>query len=199
MNQQTNRMIGPALIGGVFLGITSSLPIINLVNCACCLWVVGGGVLAVYLYTRNYPSRMAPVTYTDGALLGLLTGVFGGLVWTAVDVPLAFLWLQFDATNLAELQEVLQDAGIPSEVRELILTAVQSGGTGLGVILFNIGIHVLLGSIFATLGGILGIALFGDQTRPQVSPEPPAVPPQSGTQLDRPPRPGERPPGGDSE
>lgn len=195
MSQGTSRMIGPALIGGVFLGITSSLPVVNLVNCACCLWVVGGGVLAVYLYTRNYPSGMAPVTYTDGALLGLLTGVFGGLVWTAVDVPLALLWLQFDASDLAELQEILQDAGIPSEIREFILVVVQSGGTGLGVILFNIGIHVLLGSIFATLGGILGVALFGDQARLQVAPAGPTEPPASETQ---PPRPGERPPGGAS-
>jgi len=194
MNQGTSRMIGPALIGGVFLGITSSLPIVNLVNCACCLWVVGGGVLAVYLYTRNYPSAMAPVTYTDGAILGLLTGIFGGLVWTAVDVPLALLWLQFDAADLAKLQEVLQDARIPPEVREFILSVVQSEGTGLGVILFNIGIHVLLGSIFATLGGILGVALFGNQARQQVPPAGPIEPPAVETQPNLPPRPGERPP-----
>lgn len=197
MSQGTSRMIGPALIGGVFLGITSSLPVINLVNCACCLWVVGGGVLAVYLYTRNYPSDMAQITYTDGALLGLLTGVFGGLIWTAVDAPLALLWLQFDASDLVRLQEVLRDAQVPPEVRELIVTAIQNSGTGLGVILFNIGIHVLLGSIFATLGGILGVALFGDQARLQVPPATPATPPESETEPGRLPRPGERPDSGE--
>jgi hypothetical protein len=38
----------PALFGGLFIGVLSALPIINIANC-CCLWVIGGGVLATYL------------------------------------------------------------------------------------------------------------------------------------------------------
>ena len=33
----------PALYGGLFIGVLSALPLINIGNC-CCLWVIGGGV-----------------------------------------------------------------------------------------------------------------------------------------------------------
>ena len=35
----------PALFGGLFIGVLSALPIINLGNCLCCMWVIGGGAL----------------------------------------------------------------------------------------------------------------------------------------------------------
>jgi hypothetical protein len=40
----------PALLGGVFIGVMSALPI---VNCCCCLWMLAGGALAVYLRKQN--------------------------------------------------------------------------------------------------------------------------------------------------
>ena len=33
----------PALLGGIFIGVMSALPIINAGNCCCCLWVLAGG------------------------------------------------------------------------------------------------------------------------------------------------------------
>ena len=57
----------PAFCGGLFIGVLSALPIINIGNC-CCLWVLGGGVLAAYLMQQNHPY---PITAADGALVGL--------------------------------------------------------------------------------------------------------------------------------
>ena len=34
----------PALLGGLFIGVLSSLPYIKGGNVCCCLWVVSGGV-----------------------------------------------------------------------------------------------------------------------------------------------------------
>ncbi len=39
----------PALLGGLFIGMLSALPIVSVGNCCCCLWMIGGGVLAAYL------------------------------------------------------------------------------------------------------------------------------------------------------
>ena len=64
----------PALFGGLFIGVLSALPIINIGNC-CCLWVIGGGVLATYLMQQNHPY---PISAADGALVGLLAGLIGG-------------------------------------------------------------------------------------------------------------------------
>ena len=37
----------PALLGGLFIGVLSSLPVVGAANYCCCLWVVVGGVLTV--------------------------------------------------------------------------------------------------------------------------------------------------------
>ena len=65
----------PALLGGLFIGILSGLPIIGICNC-CCLWIVSGGILAAYLEQQNQP---ASLTLTQGARVGLTInqGLFG--------------------------------------------------------------------------------------------------------------------------
>ena len=49
----------PALLGGVFIGVLSTLPIINIGNLCCCRWVISGGALAAYLLQQNQPE---PIT-----------------------------------------------------------------------------------------------------------------------------------------
>jgi len=45
----------PALYGGLLIGVLSALPFVSAGNCCCCLWVVAGGMLAVYLRQQNSP------------------------------------------------------------------------------------------------------------------------------------------------
>src|SRR5436190_23965148 len=78
----------PALIGGVVMGVLSALPIVSVGNACCCLWVVSGGVVAAYVLQQNQP---APITPADGALVGLLAGVFGAVVVTALSIPINLL------------------------------------------------------------------------------------------------------------
>ena len=54
----------PALLGGLFIGVLSALPVVNIANC-CCLWVICGGVLTVYLQQQNLPT---PVATSDAAV-----------------------------------------------------------------------------------------------------------------------------------
>ena len=67
----------PAFFGGLLIGVLSALPIVSAGNCCCCLWVVAGGMLAVYLRQQNSPFA---VTSAEGALVGLLAGVIGAVV-----------------------------------------------------------------------------------------------------------------------
>ena len=67
----------PALLGGVFIGVLSALPYINAANC-CCLWVIAGGVLVVYLQQQASPT---PVATNDAVIGGLIAGAIGG--WRA--------------------------------------------------------------------------------------------------------------------
>ena len=73
----------PALLGGLFIGVLSALPIIN---CCCCLWISGGGVLAAYLQQQNQP---ASLTMPQGARVGLLAGIVGAFVWLVTNIGAA--------------------------------------------------------------------------------------------------------------
>src|SRR5215510_12341801 len=78
------QKLQPALYGGVFIGVLSALPLIQAGNC-CCLWIIGGGVLATYLLQQNHPY---PVSAADGALTGLLAGITGGVIATLLAIPI---------------------------------------------------------------------------------------------------------------
>ena len=175
MNEQKPPIVIPALIGGVFLGVTSALPLVEFINCACCALVIGGGALASVLYLRDYPSYLPPVSYGDAAVLGLLTGVIGAFVWTMVDVPLEFFKMQIGLgmMDMAEIREALDDPNIPPALADFLESFLSQGGMTLGMIIFSFIVNVIFSVIFATLGAIIGVAIF--QKRPAGS-VPPAAP-----------------------
>jgi uncharacterized protein YqgC (DUF456 family) len=92
----SNRL-QPALFGGLFIGVLSALPIVNVGNCCCCLWVIAGGVLAVYLRQQNMPFQ---VTASEGVLVGLLAGIIGGVVAAIISIPMAAMTASFQAQIL---------------------------------------------------------------------------------------------------
>lgn len=176
MNERPSIVV-PALLGGLFLGITSALPILNFVNCACCALVIGGGILASFLYLRSYPPEYPPATYGDAAVLGALTGVFGGAIWAIVSLPLAFLKIHLGSglQQLEQLRRQLDDPEIPPAVRQFILRMMEGGALTIGAIAFHLALDVIISVIFAIIGALIGLALF--QKRAQVSPPPTYGPP----------------------
>ena len=185
MNQEKPNMIQAALIGGVFLGVASALPILEWVNCACCVLVIGGGVLASYIYLRDYPKDVPAVTYGDGALLGIFTGLVGGLVWTIVEVPLAYLKLRLGLgmDDFAEIEELLNDPSIPPMAQELIKSIVAGGALSIGIIIIVAITHLVVSVIFACIGAIIGVVIFQPKAPVElqtfVNPGSPPPPPQN--------------------
>jgi len=195
-------MLVPAAIGGAFLGVTSAFPLISALNCACCILVIGGGVLASYFYIRSYPRTLPPVTYGDGALLGLLTGAIGAAVWMAVGIPLQLLQARFLGGGMmgrGSLEDVLDDPEMPAGLREVLEQLLEGGGFGVMSILLLVGVALILSLIFAPIGSIIGVALFGQRTKMPPPPLPPGGPvhydtPPSSSSPPVVPGPGEPPP-----
>ncbi len=71
----------PALLGGLFVGVMSALPVVGWANTCCCLWVVSGGALTAYLLQQ---ATAGPIQGADAALQGLLAGALGAIVYLAV-------------------------------------------------------------------------------------------------------------------
>lgn len=152
-----NAMWRPALIGGVLLGILSAIPPLSFLNCACCAWVIGGGMLAANLYVKGSPTV---VTLGSGVGLGLLTGAIGGVVSTVFSIPVQILMNTMFAQYAAQARQMLSELpNMPSVWRDLILS---SSNTGFNIfsVLAGAFVTIIVYSLFAMLGGVLGVAVF---------------------------------------
>jgi hypothetical protein len=154
----------PALLGGVFIGILSSLPVINFLNC-CCLWVIGGGMLVVYLQQQR---KFEPVETGDAVVGGLIAGVLGGLI-----VAVASTLMQSVANPLMneQFRQSLEDPNMPPEVRDMLTNLFTSGN--LAVLTFAL--TVPLYAIFSMLGSLLGLAIFRKKLPPAAPMPPPMI------------------------
>ena len=159
-------MAQAALLGGLFIGILSALPLIKY---CCCIWIIGGGIVAAYVNQQNDPR---PITAGRGALAGLYAGVTGSFVWLVATIGLNAL---FEPLRNQLSQAVLRSTpDMPPEVRAVL------DNIGSSTALWTTTSFILLlfvGSIFSTLGGLLGAVFFRNDVPPALG-GPPPLPPQ---------------------
>lgn len=155
-----DNLLKPALIGGVALGILSALPVIGYCNCVCCAWAMGGGILAAYLYVRESPFL---VTMGRGALTGLAAGAIGAVVCGLFSIPLQFVLTGGGNPEMVveQIQEQLaKNPELPQEVRQNIEAFLQRGDFMTLIAIFSFFANVVFFSIFAMIGGAIGVAVF---------------------------------------
>jgi hypothetical protein len=178
MNGSTDSKLRPALIGGAALGAASAIPPISMLNCACCALVIGGGVLAAYLYLKKQPpAPQAP--YGDGAILGLMAGAIGAVVATILSIPVQLIMATFldPAQQAEQLRQALEQFDMPASVEQFVLS-MASPSLNAVKLLTGLGVNLVVFGIFAMLGGIIGVAIFHKKGKPYVpaSIEPPPPP-----------------------
>lgn len=151
MNDQRPGMFVPALIGGVAAGVLSGIPI---VSCLCCLWIIGGGMLAAYFLTKDSPIVL---TAGDGAIVGIFTGIIAAVVEAFVNIP-------FRAVSERLMQGMIDRFSqyydqMPSGWESWL----QEGNLEHSLVWAVIGLVVsaVIFSALGALGGIIGISLFG--------------------------------------
>ncbi len=155
------RRYQPALLGGLFLGVLSSLPVVGV---CCCLWVIAGGILTAYLQQQN---RVEPVEAGEAAIGGLLAGLVGALINLSVTAMLAL-----SGDMEAQLRSAIDGMQIPLEVRDRMDTFLQ----GPALILLMATISLPVYAIFGMLGALLGSAIFRKKTPPAGPAAPPPAP-----------------------
>jgi len=140
------------------MGVLSALPLIGPAgNACCCLWVLSGGLIAAYVLQQNTAIAITP---GDGALVGLLAGLIGAVVHTAISIPLDLLLGPMERAMALRFIDRM-----PPEFRDMFERYGIRNGEVSGV-MFVIG-HIVglmfwtfVGAIFSTIGGVLGAALF---------------------------------------
>lgn len=144
-----------ALIGGCVFGTASSLPYLEMINVLCCALVIGAGVLASYLYFKD----MEPTTghLGQGALVGWLAGVFGAVASTIVSVIVIATGLKDE--QAAQTAQMLAELGVemPEGFSGLLNMGTEVSAGMIGTTLL---IGLITYSIFSTIGGLVGAAMF---------------------------------------
>jgi hypothetical protein len=148
------KRLQPALLGGLLIGVLSSLPVVSI---CCCLWVLLGGALTVYLQQQRQPE---PIEAADAVLGGLLAGLFGGII-AAVAAS-----VMFSISGVVPTEEIRnqleQNPEIPAQTREMILNLLQGRSIVVLIFLFNL----ICYPVIAMLGGLIGLAIFKKKVPP---------------------------------
>jgi hypothetical protein len=143
-----NNKLKPALLGGLIVGVLSAIPFINY---CCCIWTLGGGALAAYLYIK---SSATPVAIGEGAMVGGLAGVVGGIIYLILGLPIAILF------GMGAMEEQLSRQGVHLPFSGVIL-----------MILAGI-VGAIILAVLTCVGGIIGVAIFEKRKDGAVPPQP---------------------------
>ncbi len=152
MNNQRPDFLVPALIGGSLAGVLSGIP---LLNCLCCLWIIGGAVLSTYLLAKD---RSGPLTSGDGAIVGALAGIVSAVVVSLIGIPLRAVNARFIQQMSDRIAEMAGE--MPAGLEGLF----DQGGMAqfsFSMFLFGLFISAAVFAAFGALGGVIGVSLFG--------------------------------------
>jgi hypothetical protein len=155
MQNKPSKLI-PGLIGGAFIAFFSEFPILNLGNCLCCLWVVLGGFVASWIFKRNLTEKIE-MTSSDGAVTGLLAGVYGALFGAFLQYFFSLVGLGFSNTIFKTMSEYWKD--MPKEFSDSLEQLRLYSEYSPFFVLIGLAVGLFRNAIFATAGGLLGAAL----------------------------------------
>ncbi len=134
------------MLGAVFGGVLSSIPLLSCLNLFFCLLNMAGIAIALSMYFKAHPDDR--VTNGEAALFGTCAGAGAGLIAGVLGWVLGILLSSAMAGLMASLQEKLP----PQFAQQM---AMQHGMN-----LLMIPVQIILFAGFGALGGFLSLILF---------------------------------------
>ena len=143
------------LLVGLGIGILSSAPILSLGNC-CCLWSIAGGIFSSWLLCRWAEE---PVDYGQGTLVGLFSGLVGGIIFSFFKA----LGFYLNPSSLKySLERSFEFRGMepPPELEQFLEQLTSALAHPLWIVLITSFFSLLIFAIMTALGGVLGVLIF---------------------------------------
>lgn len=172
-----NKLI-PVLIGGLAMAATCVIPILNMVNCFCCAGVMGGAIVGVWFYKKNFPLG-AVFTTGHGAGIGALSGIVGGALTSAFWVmTLGLFSSHFAITFQERIDEAMSqmhmgnDPNTMEQARQLLTTLAEQPLFTFALAFIS---SIVIFVAFGTLGGVIGGSIFKTRITQEYPPPPPPI------------------------
>ena len=148
------------LIGGLITGLGPFVPVLNL---ACCLFPLVGGLVAVSIYRGARPP--AVLSNNDGVVLGALSGVAGAILYAILLIPLAFF---ISGAIGGFVGRLLPGIAEMPPVASSLLESIRSnfGNVVAVIVLLKIIGHLALSLAFGIIGGLIGVAIYARKPAP---------------------------------
>lgn len=160
-SQQRPGMLRAALVGGIVAGVLTAVP---LVNCLCCLWIIGGAMLAAHLLAKDSPRSITP---GDGAVVGILAGIIAAVVDAVASLPFETMNREYVQRFMDQLSQFADEmpAGWESWLDK------RAGDLSPAWFLLGLLASAVIYAVLGAVGGTIGASLFGRKQSP-----PPGVP-----------------------
>jgi hypothetical protein len=121
------------------------------------MWVLGGGGLASYMLSKQQPGRR--LTYGDGAFAGVLSGLFGAIVYTILSIPIKIITAPILRSQQERFEQMLRNMpDLEESLRDLLLRMMSPEVSVTTVVLTFIS-NLITYALFAMIGGILMVAI----------------------------------------
>ncbi len=146
----------PALIGGMVAGVLTAVPF---VNCFCCLWIIGGAMLAAYLFGKHSPASLTP---GDGAVLGILTGIVAAVTDSLISLPFESMNQEFVQRFMDQFSQFFKE--MPSGWERVFEN--RAAGISPPWFLLNLLSSAVIYAAFGALGGLIGASIFSRKQGP---------------------------------
>ena len=156
MTEEKTKFI---LIGGLISGLTAVLPVIAFINCFCCIGIISGGYISVWLHNKSgYPT----LGLADGALMGLLAGIFAALFSTSFELLMIQIFGTSPNTAIMlnyfnQVAEKMNDPELNAQIQDLE-NMQMNNETTLFSIVSNVIFSAMIYGFFSLLGGMIRTA-----------------------------------------
>ena len=113
------------------------------------------------LLSRQRPSG---ITFGDGAFVGVLSGLFGAIVGTAISIPVQIISARMFGSQPQQLEEIMQRMHVEGPMKDWMMRML-SGEISVTTVLFTFFSYLLMWSLFAMIGGILTVAIMNKRAQ----------------------------------
>jgi len=137
------------ILGGVFGGVLSAIPILSCINCLFCLLNIAGIVFALSLYLKANPSDM--LTNGESAGFGAAAGAVAGLIAGIANLLIQPLFSGAMSSLLASIPGMDSIPGADSSGMNMF------GALGAAI---QIPVNIIVYAAFGALGAFLGMMFF---------------------------------------